>query len=271
MDFQAAEQPEVSAQSMEIPPPPKSKVSAEDDPAFSVLAEEEMAPLSVSSKRRKIGSDGTSVEGGGDSDDENEKEQIPITMTERDLPQSIVKKMLKASAPKFNFSKDFTMAATRATSIYLMYLTQLTFEKCKRMKRTTMDTPHIIDSLANLEFEFTADVQDYVEDLKNGKFTNTSTDEIVNAENEAAKSVIQESGENKKRGREETVGDEKHVLQGGTVADTHSKDPVMEPNEKMPLPNLSDAEGDMRNDVEAAQSQVGGEVEISTGAEAYEL
>ncbi len=53
----------------------------------------------------------------------DDKTDVSIVMTDRDLPLSIVKRILKHHAPGTNFAKDVTAAIVRATSIYLLYVT----------------------------------------------------------------------------------------------------------------------------------------------------
>jgi hypothetical protein len=58
-----------------------------------------------------------------DLNDDDKTDDVSIVMTDRDLPQSIVKRILKHHAPGTNFTKDVTAAIVRATSIYLLYVT----------------------------------------------------------------------------------------------------------------------------------------------------
>jgi hypothetical protein len=58
-----------------------------------------------------------------DEMNDDDTTDVSIVMTDRDLPQAVVKRMLKHHAPGTSFTKDVTAAIVRATSIYLLYVT----------------------------------------------------------------------------------------------------------------------------------------------------
>ncbi|XP_055628217.1 DNA polymerase epsilon subunit 3 [Toxorhynchites rutilus septentrionalis] len=91
------------------------------------------------------------------------------------LPNVIVTRLMKkALPPDIKISNESRTALTRATSVFVLYLTSAATYKAEKKKQKTLTVDHVFSALEEIEFEsfiqpLKNDLENYRKSVKNKK------------------------------------------------------------------------------------------------------